>query len=400
MATLELKPTHKAVVAYYEALAKFDKLGVKHEGAVASAFEDLLEHCARLTGRVLVPKLPFKRKRERSIIPDAAVVDSLSQILRYGSWEAKDTADDLDKEIKAKFKAGYPRDNILFQEPRRAVLYQNGERFFDADLTKADQLIHALQLFFEWRPPAFDVWEKAVEEFKVRVPELGESLAKLIVKERETNPKYAAAFDGFLRLCRASLNPNLAESAVAEMVSPETLAMIAASFGKGESETPATAVAYAAKLYGAACQYLESVERYRAACQREAEAMADIPRPVKFPATLGDFLRRIVPGKTHADRNKRFHDFLHDQIQRVDQEIRSLRSSGARELDVRYLEPMLLLSWGVDKAVAARFGWYQENGFPDENGWLSTARDFRQYWVGHKSEQARAAGRRSKKKSA
>jgi len=56
MPTLELKPTHKAVVAYYEALAKFEKLGVKHEGAVASAFEDLLEHCARLTGRVLIPK--------------------------------------------------------------------------------------------------------------------------------------------------------------------------------------------------------------------------------------------------------------------------------------------------------------------------------------------------------
>ena len=59
---LELKPTHEAVVAYYEALAKFDKLGVKHEGAVASAFEDLLEHCARLTGRVLIPKYSLKRK--------------------------------------------------------------------------------------------------------------------------------------------------------------------------------------------------------------------------------------------------------------------------------------------------------------------------------------------------
>jgi len=131
MPTLELKPTHKAVVAYYEALAKFDKLGVKHEGAVASAFEDLLDHCARLTGRVLIPKYSLKRKGAKPIIPDAAVVDSLSQVLRYGLWEAKDTGDDLDKEIKAKFKAGYPRDNMLFQEPRRAVLYQNGERFFD-----------------------------------------------------------------------------------------------------------------------------------------------------------------------------------------------------------------------------------------------------------------------------
>jgi hypothetical protein len=88
--SLELKPTHKAVVAYYEALAKFEKLGVKHEGAVSSAFEDLLEHCAKLTGRVLIPKYSLKRKGAKPIIPDAAVVDSLSQVLRYGLWEAKD----------------------------------------------------------------------------------------------------------------------------------------------------------------------------------------------------------------------------------------------------------------------------------------------------------------------
>jgi hypothetical protein len=56
MPTLALKPTHKAVTAYYEALAKFESLGVKHEGAVSSAFEDLLLHCARLADRVLIPK--------------------------------------------------------------------------------------------------------------------------------------------------------------------------------------------------------------------------------------------------------------------------------------------------------------------------------------------------------
>jgi hypothetical protein len=45
--TLSLKPTHKPVLQYYESLAKFDRLGVRHEGAVRSAFHELLEHCAR-----------------------------------------------------------------------------------------------------------------------------------------------------------------------------------------------------------------------------------------------------------------------------------------------------------------------------------------------------------------
>ena len=55
MVTLSLKPAHRAVVAYYEALAQFEQLGVKHEGAVRSAFQALLEHCARQVDRALIP---------------------------------------------------------------------------------------------------------------------------------------------------------------------------------------------------------------------------------------------------------------------------------------------------------------------------------------------------------
>jgi predicted helicase len=218
MASFRLKPTHKAVAAYYEALAQFQKLGVKHEGAVRSAFQTLLEHCARQAGRTLIPEYQLKRKGGKPIEPDGAIVDSLSQVLRYGLWEAKDTDDDLEKEIRAKFKAGYPRDNIIFQEPKRAILYQNGEKLVDVDLAKPDQLVHVLDLFFGWQPPAFDQWERAVEEFKGRVQELGENLARLIRSERETNTRYRAAFADFLVLCRTSLNPNLSESAVEEMI--------------------------------------------------------------------------------------------------------------------------------------------------------------------------------------
>lgn len=43
MPTLELKPTHKVVTAYYDSLAKFASLGIKYETAVRSAFHELLE---------------------------------------------------------------------------------------------------------------------------------------------------------------------------------------------------------------------------------------------------------------------------------------------------------------------------------------------------------------------
>jgi hypothetical protein len=62
MPTLTLKPAHKVVSAYYDSLAKFAKLGIKHETAVRSAFQELLEHCARQFDWKLVPEYRIKRK--------------------------------------------------------------------------------------------------------------------------------------------------------------------------------------------------------------------------------------------------------------------------------------------------------------------------------------------------
>lgn len=216
MPSLNLKPTHKQVAAYYASLAKFAKLGVKHETAVRSAFQELLEHCARQFDWKLVPEYRIKRKGQADASADGALLDNYG--LNHGLWEAKDSDDDLDAEIKNKFKAGYPKTNILFWQPDRAVLWQNGEKFHDTDLTKADDLVHILKLFLEFAPPAIEQWEKAVEEFKDKVPQIGDSLKKLIETERQTNKKFIAAFDDFASLCRGSLNPNISIEAVEEML--------------------------------------------------------------------------------------------------------------------------------------------------------------------------------------
>ncbi len=213
---LNLKPTHKAVATYYDALARFRNLGVKHETAVRSAFQELLEHCARQFDWKLVPEYAIKRRGKADAKADGALLDSFG--LSHGLWEAKDSDDDLDREIKTKFAIGYPKENILFWQPDRAVLYRNAERFYEADLTKAEDLVHVLSLFLEFAPPAIAEWEKAVEEFRDKVPEIGASLKGLIEKERQTNKKFIAAFEGFCSLCRSTLNPNISVEAVEEMI--------------------------------------------------------------------------------------------------------------------------------------------------------------------------------------
>jgi hypothetical protein len=209
MPTLTLKPTHKAVAAYYDSLAQFEKRGIKHETAVRSAFQELLEVCGRQFDWKLVPEYPLTRKGRAALKADGALLDIYG--LNHGLWEAKDSDDDLEKEIKAKFALGYPRENILFWQPARAVLYQNGQKFYEADLTKPDDLVHILARFLEFAPPAIAEWEKAVEEFKDKVPQIAASLKQLIEKERQTNPGFISAFDDFLSLCRGSLNRSALE---------------------------------------------------------------------------------------------------------------------------------------------------------------------------------------------
>ena len=133
--------------------------------------------------------------RGRRIVVDGALVDDFR--LTHGCWEAKDIHDDLPAEVERKFAAGYPRDNILFQTPQRAMLWQNGRLTLDADLTEAGQLIETLQMFFGYRPQEYAAWEEAVAQFKGRVADIGQGLAQLIQQERKSNRTFTAAFAEF-----------------------------------------------------------------------------------------------------------------------------------------------------------------------------------------------------------
>ena len=121
MERLNLKSTHKPVQNYYEALRQFKTIDVSHEGAVRSAFQTLLENCGRQFDWKLVPEW-IKKAGARSIRVDGALVDEYR--ITHGYWEAKDTADDLAKEVKKKIAAGYPQDNITFPAVERSLLWQ------------------------------------------------------------------------------------------------------------------------------------------------------------------------------------------------------------------------------------------------------------------------------------
>jgi hypothetical protein len=123
MQRLELRATHKPVQNCYAALRQFDDLGVTHETAVHSAFQGLLDHCARQRKWTLVHEWELRYPRQHPLRVDGALLDNLR--LTHGLWEAKDILVDLPREARKEFDLGYPRDKILFQTPRRALLFQN-----------------------------------------------------------------------------------------------------------------------------------------------------------------------------------------------------------------------------------------------------------------------------------
>lgn len=215
MERLNLKPTHKAIQNYYQALKEFESLGVSHEGAVRSAFQNLLEDCGKRFGWKLVPEW-IRRNKTRSIRIDGALVDDYR--LPHGFWEAKDTHDDLAKEVKKKINSGYPQNNTIFQAPERAILWQNGRAVLDLDITEPVALVEILKQFFEYLPPEYEDWQEAVEHFQDQVPELGQTLKDIIEREQKSNARFGAAFDDFFALCRQSINPNLSKEAVEEML--------------------------------------------------------------------------------------------------------------------------------------------------------------------------------------
>ena len=147
---------------------------------------------------------------------DGALVDEFR--LTHGFWEAKDSHDDLGKEVKKKLTAGYPQNNIIFQAPERAILWQNGRVTLDEDITEPVVLVEVLKRFFEHIPPEFEEWTDAIGHFQSQVPELGRALKELIEKEQKSNARFRAAFDDFYALCRQSINPNLSKEAVEEML--------------------------------------------------------------------------------------------------------------------------------------------------------------------------------------
>ena len=210
--------SHQLLITRY--LNELDRLrkisGTKRERVVQEAFKDLWKAWGKEHDLQFIPDYEIVTPAKNRIYPDGALLHSLR--VPFGYWEAKDEEDDLDAEIAKKFKKGYPRDNIIFEDSISAALIQNGAEIFRCKVDDPQQLEKLLKLFFDYERQEIAEFRKAVEQFKTDLPAVLAALRDMIDKEEADDAGFREAQRKFLKHAKETINPAVTAADVREML--------------------------------------------------------------------------------------------------------------------------------------------------------------------------------------
>jgi predicted helicase len=190
--------------------------GSKRESVVREAFKDLLKRCGKSRDLIFLAEHEYLTPTGDRRYIDGALVHSIR--VPFGYWEAKDTNDDLDEEIRKKTAIGYPRDNIIYDDTDTAVLIQNKREVGRAKMEDTEALFHLLELFFAFERQEIADFRKAVRQFAADLPAVLKRLREIVAEKRAQSRDFARAELKFLDHAREAINPAVTEEDVQEML--------------------------------------------------------------------------------------------------------------------------------------------------------------------------------------
>ena len=208
-------PSYSHIDRYYaEKQRLIDSGGSDNEQNIRRAFALCLDSYCRehRENLALVDELDAPLRNR----PNGTVRDSLR--MTRGYWEAKDSHDDLDAEIQAKFNRGYPRDNIVFEDSITAVLFQNGAEAMRADMSRPADLHRLIRAFLDYELPEIGEFRQAQQQFKADLPAVLENLRQAVAGAETGNAAYRDGVAKFLELCHRSIGPAVNDADVREML--------------------------------------------------------------------------------------------------------------------------------------------------------------------------------------
>ncbi|MAW82514.1 MAG: DNA methyltransferase [Parvularcula sp.] len=189
--------------------------GSLNEGSVRDAFQGLLKSWGRSNDLTYLSEHKMMGSGGNIFVDGALVYDIR---VPFGYWEAKDSKDDLEEEIRKKEAKGYPKTNIVYEDTKRAILIQDGRRAAEADMTDTEELYALLSKFFAYEQEAIRDFRKAIAKFAEDLPAILEALRKRIREKREASPDFAKAEEAFLKQVKETINPALERADVTEML--------------------------------------------------------------------------------------------------------------------------------------------------------------------------------------
>ncbi len=190
--------------------------GSRRESVLREAFKDLLKRWGRSLDLHFVPEHDIVTAQKNRIYLDGALLHALR--VPFGYWEAKDADDDLDAEIAAKTRKGYPRNNIIYSDDHTAVLIQNGAEVARVAMDDTDHLYGLLTRFFAHERQEIADFNKAVKQFAADLPAVLEALRRIIADKRKASKDYARAETAFLKHAQEAINPAVSLDDVQEML--------------------------------------------------------------------------------------------------------------------------------------------------------------------------------------
>lgn len=190
--------------------------GSKRESVVREAFKDLLKRWGKSRDLIFLAEHEYLTPSGDRRYIDGALVHSIR--VPFGYWEAKDTNDDLDEEIRKKTSIGYPRNNIIYEDTRQAVLIQNKREVARVAMDDADALAQLVELFFAYERQEIADFRKAVRQFAADLPAVLNRLREIIAEKRAASRDFARAEHAFLDHAREAINPAVTEEDVQEML--------------------------------------------------------------------------------------------------------------------------------------------------------------------------------------
>ncbi len=210
-------PITKNIKEYYKGLNELETTGgLFAERDTERLFANLLGSISKENHYFIRSNSSYTTDSNTQIRFDTAVYTGVGIV--YGIHEAKKYDADLNVAIKEKKEAMYPFRNIIFENSKQAVLFQDNDQYNHfIDIRDTKEFTNLLETFFSYTSPEIQEYNASQQEFFKRVPDLIKRIRDFFDKA-SVHEGYKKNIARFEKLLKETINPNISRFETREIV--------------------------------------------------------------------------------------------------------------------------------------------------------------------------------------